>query len=342
MLSPVYASAGSAPLYLSSARQSDGTHALSGFDAAGSVLFTETLPGRGHDIAISPDRTTAIVFARRPGRFAFVFDCVRHVPVIEIEAAANRHFFGHGFFSADGKLLYATENAYDDEIGVIGVYDATSEFRRVNEFPTGGIGPHQAFLMPDGETIVIANGGILTHPDYGREKLNLATMEPSLCYLDRPTGNLLEKVVLPAVLHQLSIRHMALDRHGAVWFGCQYQGPLQDTPPLVGTHVRGSAPRLLKAPAQIMGNFRNYIGSVAANRTGNRIATTGPRGDVAVVWDVASRSLFHRYELTDVCGIAPDAGDGFLTTSGKGSIARNGADVIHYPSIAWDNHLTRF
>ena len=38
--------------------------------------------------------------------------------------------------------------------------------------------------MSDGRTIAVANGGIATHPDFDRVKLNLATMEPSLVRLD--------------------------------------------------------------------------------------------------------------------------------------------------------------
>ena len=40
-------------------------------------------------------------------------------------------------------------------------------------------------LMPDGETFVVANGGIETHPDYGRAELNLETMDPSVAFVDR-------------------------------------------------------------------------------------------------------------------------------------------------------------
>ena len=74
-------------------------------------------------------------------------------------------------FSADGSLLYATENAFDSGEGRIGLYAADDGFRRRGEFASHGIGPHQLCLAPDGQTLLVANGGIRTHPDYRRRGL---------------------------------------------------------------------------------------------------------------------------------------------------------------------------
>jgi hypothetical protein len=40
--------------------------------------------------------------------------------------------------------------------GVIGVYDARANYKRIDEFPTFGIGPHDLALLPDGKTLVVA------------------------------------------------------------------------------------------------------------------------------------------------------------------------------------------
>src|SRR3546814_6417709 len=93
--------------------------------------------------------------------------------------------------------------------------------------------------MPDGRTLCVANGGILTHPDYGKLQLNANDMQPSLAYIDMHSGTLQEQVFLDAALNRLSIRHLLVDGGGAVWFGCQHTGPAQEHPPLVGRHRRG-------------------------------------------------------------------------------------------------------
>lgn len=106
---------------------------------------------------------------------------------------------------------------------MIGVYDARAGrgYRRVGEFETGGKGPHEVLLMPGGETLCVANGGMKTHPDYGKSILNAATMRPSLAYLDRRGGRLLELRTLADEWRHLSIRHLAIDGGGQVWAGCQ-------------------------------------------------------------------------------------------------------------------------
>ena len=93
---------------------------------------------------------------------------------------------------------------------LIGVRDATDGYKQIGEFRAHGIEPHDIALLPDGRTLVVANGGIRTHPDRGGEELNLASMRPSLVYVDVQTGDLLEEHRLAPALHQLSIRHLAL------------------------------------------------------------------------------------------------------------------------------------
>ena len=145
-------------------------------------------------------------------------------------------------FSPDGKLLYATENDFDNAAGMIGIYDASDRFRRIGEFPTHGDGPaRSASCLPTARTLAIANGGIETHPDFGRAEAQHRHDEAILVFVDRLTGDLIEKHELAPALHQLSIRHMDARRRRDVWFGCQYRGPPETGPPLVGRVRRGKS-----------------------------------------------------------------------------------------------------
>ncbi len=76
---------------------------------------------------------------------------------------------------------------------MIGVRDATDGYKQIGEFPAHGLEPHDIALLADGRTMVIANGGIRTHPDRGDDELNLPEMQPSLVYVDIATGDLLEE-----------------------------------------------------------------------------------------------------------------------------------------------------
>ncbi|MGD1935248.1 MAG: DUF1513 domain-containing protein, partial [Candidatus Phaeomarinobacter sp.] len=184
---------GTDPFFLSAARGTDGRFRLVTLDANGRRAEAAALPARGHSAAISPDRRTAVVFARRPGTFALVTDMPGGDPIRQINAPSGRHFYGHGVFSADGTLLYATENDFEAARGVIGVYDVQDGYTRLGELPSHGVGPHDIGLSADGKMLIVANGGIETHPDAPRVKLNLDSMRPSLAFIRRSDGSLIEK-----------------------------------------------------------------------------------------------------------------------------------------------------
>ena len=61
-------------LLISCARKPDGRFVLVGFAQNGAIAFELPLPGRGHATSISPDGKTAVLMARRPGRFMLIVD----------------------------------------------------------------------------------------------------------------------------------------------------------------------------------------------------------------------------------------------------------------------------
>lgn len=313
------------------------------FSETGHIVARVALPDRGHDIAFDPGSGRAVAFARRPSTFAAVFDPRGGAVETVIHSAPGRHFFGHGFFSPDGRILYATENEFDAARGLIGLYDARSGFRRIGEFDTFGMDPHEALLLADGHTVVIANGGIETHPDFGRQKLNLATMEPSLVFIDRRDGRLIERHVLPAELHQLSIRHLCVDGTGAVWFGCQFEGPEGERPPLVGRARRGETLRLVDLPAVELDRLSNYVGSVATSGDGAHVALASPRGNRVLVLEARGGTLVRGVDLSEGCGLAPLAGSaGFMASGGAGTYGPLGSEQRFETDVVWDNHILAF
>ncbi|WP_457940543.1 DUF1513 domain-containing protein [Mesorhizobium sp. 10J20-29] len=321
-------------------QQRSGAYGVAILSEAGRILHTVELPDRGHDITFDPVSGRSVAFARQPGTFAVVFDPKGRAAPRTIQSVAGRHFFGHGVFSPDGALLYATENDFENAAGMVGIYDARANFERIGEFPTHGVGPHELLLLDDGRTIAIANGGIETHPDFGRAKLNIPTMKPSFVLADRTTGELIEKHELPAELHKLSIRHMDIDAAGTVWFGCQNEGPASERPALVGRAVRGKELQLVEMPEKVLSGFRNYVGSVAANRQAGTVAVTSPQGNCLVVMDAASGAVVSATALTEVCGLAPDHA-GFMATTGTGAVVEPDGTASQDDDRVWDNHVLR-
>ncbi|WP_126978325.1 DUF1513 domain-containing protein [Frigidibacter oleivorans] len=332
-----WADAGS-PAFLAAARDADGRFALYGVGADGTDRFRIGLPARGHAGAVHPTEPLAVAFARRPGTFAVVLNCVTGETLARLDSPAGRHFMGHGSFSPDGALLYTAENDFVTTRGKIGLWSRAEGWRRVGELESHGIGPHDVQFLPDGVTLAIANGGIETHPDRGREKLNLPTMQPSLAYLDL-AGRLLDRVDLPPAWHRNSIRHLAIGPDGTVAFAMQWEDVPETAPPLLGLHRRGAAPVFAEAGEVQHRLMKGYVGSVAISRDGSLIAVSCPRGGRVQVFD-RQGALVQTVERADVCGLAP-LGAGFALTDGVGGLLRledGQLTALGARARAWDNH----
>lgn len=326
-----------APAFLSAGKAANGAHVLCGLTGLGKITFTRPLPARGHAAAAHPDRAEAVAFARRPGTFAIVLDCTNGAMLTRLDIPEGRHFYGHGSFSGDGAFLFTSENDYDRARGVIGVWDARRNYKRLGEFPSGGIGPHDIKRSPGRDILVVANGGIETHPDTGRTKLNLPQMRSNLTYLDLD-GHILDQVELSTAHQRNSIRHLAVAQDGTVAFAMQWQGDLRAGLPLLGTHeLSTSRTRLYDAVS--VDRMAGYLGSVAITQSGNALAVTSPRAGTMLILNREHPTKPLGMNIEDVCGVAATA-QGFLATSGTGGIHKTNGHVSTTP-IAWDNHLVK-
>ncbi|HZG31517.1 MAG TPA: DUF1513 domain-containing protein [Ensifer sp.] len=337
--------AGLAPEKLFALERTDAVFAAAFMDPAGrfglatiaedgTIIDRSPLPHRAHGLAFDPHFNRVVAFARRPGTFAAIFDRTGRVAPVVIASPEGRHFYGHGTFSVDGRLLYASENDFDHARGVIGIYDATNGFARIGEHSTFGVGPHDLSISLDGKVLIAANGGIETHPDFGRTKLNLDRMEPSLALIDASSGALIEKHELPANLKQLSTRHIDLSASNDIWFACQYEGARDDLPPLVGRFRPGDALQFIELPEATARNLANYVGAIAVNRAEGLVAATSPRGGTYVVLEAKSGRLLREVRLTGASGIA--AGP-----HGFGISTERGVFDDRQSQVNWDQHVVR-
>lgn len=332
-----WADAGS-PAYLAAAQEPSGAHALYGLSATGARLFSQPMPARGHAATAHPTRPEAVAFARRPGTFALVIDCVTGATTARLTPPEGRQFNGHGAYSLDGAVLYTSEVVAEGSAGRIGIWDAARGYRRVGEFASNGIGPHEIRRLPGSDDLVIANGGIETDPS-DRTPLNLDRMRPNLSYLS-PEGSVLEVVELPEMA-QNSIRHLALKSDGLVAFAMQWQGDLAEPMPLLGLHRRGGAVVLAEPKDSEMFAMKGYAGSVAFAPGGGEVAITSPRGGRIEAYSVEGAPLWS-VARADVCGLGPCAAGGFVATDGQGAVMRVQAGVLEplgTAPLAWDNHL---
>lgn len=334
--------------FLSAQADGDGCYRIGGITADGAPVFEHPLPSRGHAFAVHAGGGIAVHFARRPGTFAIAIDLDTGATTAEIHSPQGRHFCGHGVFGPDGRQVYATENDFEGGRGVVGVYDASAGYVRIGELPSHGVGPHEVGLLSDGETLVVANGGIRTHPDLPRVKLSLPTMAPSLAYIDRRDGRLLERATPPPTWHQLSIRHLAVRADDTVGIAMQYEGPAGDRVPLVGRHRRGEPLQFFEGPADAVRAMKHYSGSAAFDPSGRVLAVSAPRGSRVTLWDADRGALLSWVPVADGCGLAPGTHAGeVVASSGDGGVFVIDAAAGEVRPLAsryattsrWDNHI---
>lgn len=325
-----------------SAADTGSEHCLLGFSANGQLAYCLPVPYRAHD-ARPLDERFAIYFARRPGRHCYIVDMQEKRIAATLVAENGQHFCGHGVLDKDGHLLL-TSYAFERQMGVVNVYEAAAPFRKLREFDTHGLDPHQLAFLPDGETLVVANGGILTSE---REMLDLESMEPSLAYFEAKSGTLLEQVFPPH--HQISLRHLAVTPDGSMIVGAQAHTPgIEDSPhPLVFRHRLGGALQELGATAADWRSMDQYIASVAVSADGRFALTTTPRGSLVSLWDLESNRIQKHFSVRDVAGVvwAPEE-NSFLVSNGVGQLVyvRLRPEprlelAAHTPQLQWDNHL---
>ena len=304
---------------------------------------------RGHDVAAHPLIPGLVaLFGRRPATRSAVVDILRRRVVAMIEAQPGRAFQGHGFFTPDGRLLVTTEADTLTGEGKLGLRE-TETFSFVAELDTHGIGPHEAQIMPDAATVVVANGGLLTRPETGRQVLNLDSMDSSLSYLALASGELLEqrRVAEP----KSSIRHLDVAQDGTVAFGVQVQREALDheeVVPLAGTHRRGGEVQLFAHGHEYLPLMNDYVGSVALCSQTRVAGFTSPRGDIALFWHADSGELVGVHRLADCSGLAVASDGGhFVLSSSLGEVrVLSTTDLVEdrgarqrFEGLQWDNHL---
>jgi hypothetical protein len=322
-----------------------GKHYVSGFDAQGSETFRIPLPDEAHGFTVDPLQPNRIISAPSlPGTRAVVMDIWTGKQLAIIHSRPGRHYLGHACFSPDGRFLFSSENIIDTGEGVITVRDGR-DFRFLRELSAHGIGPHDIRLLPDGVTLVVASGGLRTHPDSGRRELNLKEMQTALLFIDSRNGKLLMRRETP--IDKLSIRHIDVGAEGEVLVACQYKGKIQ-MPKLVGVQ-RGTGPiEMLDIDDNDLWSLRNYTASacIADNGVG---AVTCPRGNRLSLWDLPNKRLIKAIEINDVGGVEVSAdGNSFIVSANVGELYQLDIGSLQLKPLGgvwrnakWTNHMLK-
>lgn len=326
--------------WVSCCTNKQGEHFAAALNQNGELINLVALPARGHQIIAAPNRGgRALIFARRPGTYLMEVDFQTGEIINQISSEAGFHFYGHGVVSADNSVFFTTENDHHNDLGMVVVRDAQT-LKPVDKFLSGGVGPHELKLMPDNKTLVIANGGIKTHPSQPRKKLNLASMQPNLTYLSTNNGQIVGQYEVDN--KQLSIRHLDVSQSGKVVIGMQYQGAKNDLTKLVYCHQGEDSLTSFNAPESIWRRMNQYTASVAVNSSEDKVAIACPRGNMMTYWQLSSGQFIQAKRISDGAGVTLNQSV-FVATNGKGQVFSVNHDSVklikQHNSLKWDNHL---
>lgn len=318
-------------------------------DTTQAALQTISTGFRGHGLAQNPvQKNSVILFARRPGKVGMETDLLTGNIKHHFEVAKNRNLQGHGCFSHDGTYLFTAEADSTTGEGKIVVRD-TQNYKQLDEIESYGIGPHEIKLLPDGKTLVVANGGIHTRPETGRKKLNLQSMSSNLIYIDLPSAKKLDTFKVSEA--KASIRHLDVADDGTVTLAMQVQRDAlnhEKVVPLAGVHQPGKAIKLFNEPAIINEKMLDYIGSTAINNLSRLAGFTSPKGNLVVFWNIDSGDFAGYHQLVDVCGLCTSHDQSyFIVSNSLGeirqldafSLKENKSARLRFTNLIWDNHM---
>ena len=285
-----------------------------------------------------------VFVARRPGNEVVLLDEVSK-DVRLIQAPTGRHFYGHVAFDKHGQAWF-TENDYQTGRALLVCRTGRYLDQVISEIDLEGIGPHEIAFLEDGETAVVGLGGIETHPDFPRKKLNLDSMDSECLLVDTVNRRVIsrERPLDP----QLSLRHLDTSDDQLV-IAAQYQGPKYEQFPLV--YIKDGASKLvpLSAPETVWRSMNQYIASVQIHSSKSEVLVTCPRSNSVHLFSLKSYEWLAQYRMSDPGGVTLDNNGRFVISSGAGKIvclsSKNGALALEREWLVsdtrWDNHMDR-
>jgi hypothetical protein len=228
------------------------------------IAARRVVPTRPHGLAQLPGGDLLAV-ARRPGLWL-----QRWSPDGQLKREAwaepGRHFNGHVLPSADGRVVYSTEQTHDEGAGCVALRDPdTLELR--NEWPTGGTDTHQ--LLRVGDQLFVANGGVPTRPETGRAKQNLPAMDSSLVVFDLRSGQ--RRGPWRLADPRLSLRHLAWHATSGtlgIALQAEHDDPAQRAAAPLLALFDGESLRAVAPPADRPAVGAGYAGDIAATAEG--------------------------------------------------------------------------
>lgn len=275
------------------------THVLARVDLDGPTreVMSFSMGFLPHGFAFDPSRPRRVAVFEKKGPGACVIDVGTGVIERELPAGEGRHFYGHGAFSSDATLLYATESVLTEGgRGELVVRDGKT-LEHLGALSTHGFSPHDCVLLDDGKTLVVANGG-------GALGVRGSSL-PCVTYIEFSTGKLLEKIPLPST--KINAGHVAVSARGDLVIVSAPREGVEGGDVAQGAvtlRLGKRKPFVIERPREVVARMIGETLSVAMDRDGTLALTTHPLGDCVSAWSLRDGSLLGVLELPVARGVA--------------------------------------
>lgn len=121
-------------------------------------LEKKKIPFLPHYITQSTTDLGKVLIMPKWGKKIIEFDLKTKTVIQQFEAEENYRFFGHGFYSLDGKSVYLSENNDKENKSYIGVWEINSgKYVKKNNIFCAGSRVHDIQLTKDGKYIIACN-----------------------------------------------------------------------------------------------------------------------------------------------------------------------------------------
>jgi hypothetical protein len=249
-----------------------------------------------HGISVDPRHSTHAVCFEKQGPGACLIDLASGAVIRAITTSPTRQFYGHGAWSRDGSLLYATESHLDKGLtGALVVRDG-STLAELGTLPTHGVAPHDCQLVDDGRVMAIAHGGGL------REARGAP---PCVTWVDLASERLLERVLLDSP--RFNAGHLRITSSGDLALVSAPRAGLPEIDRQLGALSLRPRGRRLKTLAEPTAVTRRMIGetlSVVVHEATRLVVATHPLGDCVSLWRLDDGAHLGVLELINPRGVA--------------------------------------
>ncbi len=243
------------------------------------VISDFSVPYEVHLATLFPDQKTILVNSRKPGASLIKYSLNGEL-LAELKPLENQHFEGHSIFSSDEEYVYATASDYQQGKGKLLKLNS-HDLSLVEVYDSAGIGPHELVWQAN-NMIAIANTGVLTHPDSGRDILNIDNIQSNVVSFNTVSATIDNEWLVP--LLGLSARHLDRMDNGDLVIGCQYKKQDQ-RPPCIAFAKKGHNLVFVdKENDNLHWNMQGYTASIKSIPKTNRALISNPRGHLLTQW----------------------------------------------------------